>query len=314
MLRFLKEWTLPVAIALGTILYLLFAYIPLLEPAGEVMGGVMDWLFPMSVFFTLFVTFTKLDFHKMRPANWHVHLIAAQLLLTALLVALILLLDLQGAARIIAEAALVCVIAPCASASSVVTGKLGGDINQMATFTLISSLLCAVTIPTAFPLLEKAAHVSFATASALILQRIALVMLLPLALGWAVRHLWRRLYQFIVRHPNLGFYTWGFSLAITTGVTVRNICHSGLSLPLLLLIALVSFLACLVQFQLGRSIGRVVGERVCTRQGMFQKNTAMTILMATLYLSGAASIGAGCYVIWQNIINSYELWHHQHRG
>ena len=30
-----------------------------------------------------------------------------------------------------------------------------------------------------------------------------------------------------------------------------------------------------------------------------------------MYLSPVASIGAGCYVLWQNIINSIELWQQQ---
>ena len=41
---------------------------------------------------------------------------------------------------------------------------------------------------------------------------------------------------------------------------------------------------------------------------MFQKNTGMAIWVAYMYLNPVASIGAGCYVLWQNIINSYEIW------
>ena len=44
---------------------------------------------------------------------------------------------------------------------------------------------------------------------------------------------------------------------------------------------------------------------------MFQKNTSLAIWIAYMYLTPEASIGAGCYVLWQNIINSYELWQHR---
>jgi BASS family bile acid:Na+ symporter len=27
-----------------------------------------------------------------------------------------------------------------------------------------------------------------------------------------------------------------------------------------------------------------------------------------MYLNPVASVGAGCYVLWQNIINSIEIW------
>ena len=44
---------------------------------------------------------------------------------------------------------------------------------------------------------------------------------------------------------------------------------------------------------------------------MFQKNTALAIWVSWLYLSPLSSVGAGCYVLWQNMINSYELWKHR---
>jgi len=30
-----------------------------------------------------------------------------------------------------------------------------------------------------------------------------------------------------------------------------------------------------------------------------------------MYLNPVASVGAGCYVLWQNIINSLELWEYR---
>jgi BASS family bile acid:Na+ symporter len=33
-----------------------------------------------------------------------------------------------------------------------------------------------------------------------------------------------------------------------------------------------------------------------------------------MYLSPVASIGAGCYVLWQNIINSMEIWQYRKRA
>ena len=55
--QFLKDWTLPVAIAVGTVVYLVFYWVPQLDAAGEVLGEVVDTVFPMMVFCTLFSTF-----------------------------------------------------------------------------------------------------------------------------------------------------------------------------------------------------------------------------------------------------------------
>ena len=68
---------------------------------------------------------------------------------------------------------------------------------------------------------------------------------------------------------------------------------------------------CFVQFELGRLVGRRLGEEINAGQALFQKNTALSIWVAYMYLSPVASIGAGCYVLWQNIINSMELWQYR---
>ena len=54
--QFLKDWTLPVAIAVGTVVYLLFYFVPQLDAAGDVLGEVVDTIFPFMVFSTLFST------------------------------------------------------------------------------------------------------------------------------------------------------------------------------------------------------------------------------------------------------------------
>ena len=103
------------------------------------------------------------------------------------------------------------------------------------------------------------------------------------------------------------------SLSITTGITVKNIVHSSASLVLLLMIAVATFLLCFVQFGIGRAIGRRMGEEVNAGQALFQKNTALSIWVAYMYLNPVSSIGAGCYVLWQNIINSLELWQYRRK-
>lgn len=320
LMHFLKNWTLPVAIAVGTLLYLLFASVPQLEPAADVLGPACETLLPVTIFFTLFVTFAKVDFHLMRLRRWHAAVLALQLVLVAVIAAVAYhaspgtshspLLTFRFA---LLEAILVCVIAPCASASPVVTAKLGGDITQMTTFVLISAFVASLLIPAVFPLLEPHEGATFLVAFLTILRRLAGVLLLPLVLGAVVRHRVGPLYRWICRTPDLGFYCWSVSLAITTGITVRNIIHSHADTTLLAAIALCSLLTAMLQFAIGRAIGHRFGRPVCAGQAMFQKNTGLAIWIAYVFLTPVASIGAGCYVLWQNLINSYELWQ-QRRG
>ena len=67
--RFLKDWTLPAAMVTGTLLYLLFAYTPVLEGPAEFFDPLIAAIFPVFMFGILFVTFCKVDFHKMRPVG-----------------------------------------------------------------------------------------------------------------------------------------------------------------------------------------------------------------------------------------------------
>ncbi len=82
-IRFVKDWTLPCAIAVGTTAYLTFYYVPQLDTLGDRLAPVFDVIFPLFVFLTLLVTFCKVDFHQMRPHRWHVGILVAQLLLIA---------------------------------------------------------------------------------------------------------------------------------------------------------------------------------------------------------------------------------------
>ena len=313
-IRFVKNWTLPVAIAVGSLVYLIFYWVPQLDTVGSTMGPVIDTVFPMTVFLTLFSTFCRVDFHQMKPHRWHVGVLVAQMLLVAINCWIVFLVDAVPEQKILWESVLTCIIGPTASASPVVTGKLGGNINTMTAFVVISSLTSAVMIPAVFPLLEHTAHVDFWSAFTMILEKVAIVLVLPLILGWLVQHYAKRLCQWIVSIPDLSFYLWSVSLCMTSGVTVRNIVHSQATLTLLVMIAVLSLIVCFIQFLIGRGLGRPLGEEINSGQALFQKNTALSIWVAYMYLNPVASVGAGCYVLWQNIINSLELWEYRRKN
>ena len=290
--RFLKNWTLPVSMGLGTLLYILFAFTPELEEASRFFEPIFDEILPLFMFLILFVTFCKVDFH--------------QIILFAT--------DPNDTnTKIMWEGILCCVIAPCAAAAAVVTTKLGGNLNSMTTFTFLSNFVTALMIPIVFPLVEKSAHISFLTAFWIILQRVALILVVPLLMGWFVKHHMHRLHRRIISIPDLGFYFWGISLAIVTGTTVKNIVNSHSPVILLLLIAAVSLLLCFVQFMVGKYVGRFFQSTIEAGQALGQKNTAFAIWIAYTYLNPVASVGPGCYILWQNIVNSWELWQHRRK-
>jgi BASS family bile acid:Na+ symporter len=183
----------------------------------------------------------------------------------------------------------------------------------MTAYVVISAFASALIIPAVFPLLERGAGLGFWQVFLIILQKLALVLVLPLLLGWWVQHYAKRFCAWLVSIPDLSFYLWAAQLSVTSGVTVRNIVHSEAGLSLLVMIALLSLVLCFVLFLIGRSIGRHLGEEICSGQASFQKNTALSIWVAYTYLNPMASVGAGCYVLWQNIVNSVELWEYRRK-
>lgn len=179
--RFLKDWTLPVSIGLGIILYFVFAEIPELEPVADWFTPISKPILPSFMFLILFTVFCKVDFKKLKPVKWQAWVAVQQVAFVLVLVALILVFHLKGEPLILLEAILACVIGPCAAASSVITAKLGGCMEQMTTYTFISNVITAIMIPLCFPLIEKGEHITFLSAFLGILYQVCIVLVVPIA-------------------------------------------------------------------------------------------------------------------------------------
>jgi BASS family bile acid:Na+ symporter len=130
-------------------------------------------------------------------------------------------------------------------------------------------------------------------------------------LAYIVKHHAHRLHQKVISIKDLSYYLWGCSLMIVTGTTVKNIVHSNTTITLLVAIAILGLMMCIVQFAVGRFIGHYFNHTQEAGQALGQKNTAFAIWMAYTYLNPLSSVGPGCYILWQNIVNSVEIWQHR---
>jgi len=70
-IRFLKNWTLPIAIVIGIIVYFTFHFIPFLSLIAEWYAPYNENVLPVFMFLILFVTFYKVEFRKLLPVTWH---------------------------------------------------------------------------------------------------------------------------------------------------------------------------------------------------------------------------------------------------
>lgn len=313
-IKFLKDWTLPVSMGIGAVTYLVFNYVPQLDGAAVFFAPVMEAILPLFMFLVLFVTFCKVDFHKMRPVWWHLWVSIFNLLFVGIVMVLILGLRLQNDKLVLMEALLMCIISPCATAAAVVTQKLGGSLEQMTTFTFLSNFLTVLLVPVCFPMIEKGADISFMAAFTKIFYQVVILLVVPMGLAYVVKHYMKGLHARIIAIRDLSFYLWGCSLMIVTGTTVKNIIHAEASIVLLSAIALLGLLLCIIQFAVGRFIGHYFGRAQEAGQALGQKNTAFAIWLGITYLNPLSSVGPGCYILWQNIINSFEIWQARRTG
>ncbi|MBM0649164.1 transporter [Capnocytophaga genosp. AHN8471] len=310
LLQFIKNWTLPLSMGIGAVAYLVFYYVPALEGASQWLAPIFDAILPLFMFLILYVTFCKVDFKRLALVPWHWWMIAVQCVLVGSITGAILFFGIHGKELILLESVLACIISPCAAAAAVVTLKLGGNLEQMTTYTFVSNLLCALLIPVCFPLIEPASQMTFWSAFSLIMQKVCLVLVVPMLLALLTKTLplLHRFHQWLIHIPDLSFYLWGCSLMIVTGTTLKNIFHAETSVLFLLLIGFLGLALCLLQYAIGWRIGNFFNSSIEAGQALGQKNTAFAIWIAATYLHPLSTVGPGCYILWQNIINSIEIW------
>ncbi len=313
LIAFFKQWSLPLSLLIGVIGYLLFAYVPLLQPIGEVVGPLLESLIPVVLFVLLYVTFCKIQIKEMRPRAWHFWLQTIRVLLSAFFVWLITLTS-DPNLRLVLEGMFVCVICPTAAAAPVVTEKLGGSIGSLTVYAIIANVVTSIIIPLFFPMVEKSSDISFATASLMVLRNVTTVLVIPLVLALVSRRVIPRVTDRIKEFRNLGFYLWCFNLTIITGITMRNILHASLSGTVLAFLLILPLFIALLQFIIGKLVGRYYGDSISAGQALGQKNTVVGIWLTLTFLNPLAAVAPGAYVLWQNMVNALQLWYKQKYG
>ena len=305
MLRFLKNWTLPIAMLIGTLAYLMFAKWTFLAPLKPMVNGLVSFITPWLIFAQLLLTFCKIDLKELKPKRWHLWLLMIQGFSCALTAGVLLCVPMGELSKGFWEGMMVCLICPTATAAAVITGKLGGNAATLTTYTLLSNLLGAVMVPLVFPLVEPHEGLTFWVAFLKILSKVFPLLLAPFFVALFLKHYVRNVHRWLMEHSGMAFYIWAFALALVMGQTARSLINSDLSAWL---VALGGLFTCAVQFLLGKRIGSVYHDRISAGQALGQKNTVLAIWMASAYLHPLATIAPGSYVLWQNIVNSYQLW------
>lgn len=297
-------------------------------------------ILPWLIFFMLFFTFCKVDPKDLRLHKWHWMVLMLQIFFS--LATYYLLMYFTGD-EILAQGLLMCFIMPTATAAPIIAGKLGGSIQNLTTFTLLSNFATAIIVPTLFPIIYPASDMTFWPAFLLILSRVAPLLLGPFFAAWLLRlgYQWKTKQTFVLptKLAVIPFYLWVASIIVLTSVvTETTITNYQLQITNIFILIIASFFACLLQFGLGKLIGYYMPapskgrdyqdvlinpaaapktmagvSSITAGQAFGQKNTSLGVWMAQTYLHPLAALGAAAYIIWQNLFNSVQLFAAAHK-
>ena len=265
--------------------------------ALEAWSGQM--ITPTLIFLMLFVTFCRVKPRQMKPSMLHLWLLLIQAVACVGVYA-----ALRPFDPVVAQGAMICVLAPVAMAAVVIAGMLGADVATMATYSLLCNMAVAVYAPVVISFTGTGVC-SFTE----ILARIAPLLIMPFAAAQFCRFVFPKGAQWIGDHGQISFYMWLLSLVVIIGRTTAFIIdlHDA-SLRTELWLAVAALVLCLAQFKVGRMLGRRYGDAVAGGQSLGQKNTVLAVWMAQSFLDPIASIAPTAYIVWQNFVNSYQIY------
>ena len=306
LLNFLKSWMLVIGMVAGASMYLIYHFLPVLHPAGPLLLGFCTHIQPVLLFAMLFLTFSRIEPHELRPHRWQGWLLLIQGG-SFVLLALLLVFFPNIPARMGWESLMLCMICPTATACAVVTDKLGGNMAGVLTYTILINIVTAFLVPLFVPLIHPVEGMSFITAFSRILAKVFPLLIMPALAAWLVRYLLPHLHQKLVTYRNLSFYIWAGSLMLAILMSTRAIFHHDGSAWVLFEMAAASLLSCAVQFAAGKAIGARYGSKITAGQSLGQKNTVFGIWMGYTFLDPVTSLAGGFYSIWHNVYNTMQL-------
>lgn len=335
---FIDRYALIIAMLIGAVGYPWFRH--------------LSWLMPPLICLMLFFTFCKINPLDLRLRKWHGIVLAVQMVLTVVVYYGLLAIGegllskgyglTEGDIALVAQGLMVCVIMPTATAAPIIAGKLGGSIQNLTTFSLLSNIATAVIVPAFFPVVHTEAGIEFVAAMLMILRRVTPMLLGPFVAAWLLRLVYEwyykqkgtpRRFTLSKRWASMPFYLWILLLIVLISQITYTLLTQEYSGWAIVALCGGSLVACLLQFMLGRWIGYrfpatshgadyqdilinpaaaaysiAQKSRITAGQAFGQKNTALGIWMAQMYLHPLSSIGPAAYIIWQNLLNSYQLW------
>lgn len=287
-------------------------YRPYVLPAAILLGLLLhgfcarlSFLVPYIIFTILLLTFTAVDIRRLRlsPLDWW--LMAFQVVVST---GCFFLVKLLGGDSIIAEGVFIGVLCPVASSVAVVACMLGANREIVTTYTIVGNLMVALVAPIAFTLIGEHPELGLLQGFLLMLGKIASTLALPFFIALALQLWWPKANGFVARYKGMGFYLWALALFFTLGQTIDFIfLHGKGNWSSIIWLGVLALLFCILQFSIGRRLGKRYGDVIGGGQLLGQKNTGFGIWMANTFLNPLASVFLAFYCVYQNLFNAWQM-------
>ncbi len=285
-----RTWSMPFGMAAGLLFCRPIAWV------DDITWGIMT---PIFIATMLFFTFCRVDVRNIRLSMMHLCLLIFQAVCSIAIYYI-----LAGWNDVIAQGAMICVLAPIAMAAVVIGGMLGANLETMAAYSLLCNLFIALFAPFVLHTFGNGECTMMQ-----ILHKVAPMLIAPFVVAQLCRLWLPKVSGRVASNSHISFYIWLASLTVIVGRTTCFLLdHQEADLLTEIILAATAFVICVTQFLVGRRIGRRYGDTVAGGQSLGQKNTVLAVWMAQSFLDPISSVAPTAYIVWQNLVNSYQLY------
>lgn len=269
-------------------------------PAAHAGHFLIRWMLAVM----LFMVFLRTRLGDLKPRLSHLRLVAANVLIGVGSYCVCLR---TGMGTVPAQSAFFVGITPTATAAAVVMGFLGGNVGYVACAFAATNLGISLLLPLLMPWVCGDVSWGFIIN---VVHTLAVVMVLPFVLAAVVRKVHPAASEWPRKLAAATFGLWSamlFIIAADASAFFRD--NPGQSVLTVAAIALISLVICIVNF----ALGYLLGERGLKReasQSLGQKNTTLTIYLASVYAGPLAAMGPVFYVLWHNSCNAVQMYLH----
>lgn len=307
LIRFVKDWSLPIAMIVGVMSYFAFRWCHFSTEVREFANDFVSIVQPVLLFVMLYLSFCKINPKEIRIKKWHIWLALIQAVSFTLLALLVPIFNTETT-TIILECAMCCMICPTATAAVVIVDKLEGNKLTLVAYTILSNAVTSILVPLIVPIVNPSIGMNFLHSFFIIIKQVFPLLVLPFVLAWLTRIFAPNFLAMLLKVKDLAFYLWLIALPLALAVTTRALVHSNVSLACFIGMSIVTAFCCLLQFYLGKTVATQSGDRISGGQALGQKSTVFMIWMGATFLNPVTAVAGGLYSICHNSVNSYQLY------